>query len=357
MKGVILEKKGIHAAVLCSDGTVRNLRTNGSVGQEIEVQERNRTRSIRMWGYSAVAAVCAVTVSLGSYTYLYAQPVSYVSVNAVPSIEYAVNRKGRIISCSALNSDGEDVKAVLDKEDLKGTTVAAALKKTEKVLTDLGYVSSGDLMMVNVASNSSKALKTLTEEVSAAIGQSGNASVTITSSTLGGKKSKEEEAEAAVKADAEKKARTAEENTQKPETGNQTENAQSAAENADTPAAAGKNASENTNKSGKTTTVPEKNTEETPSGGTTAQTAGNTEAGTEAGRSVEPADEKPASGNASAAAGTEPGGSSVGDDSSGKAGEPADSGSSIKRPDAGTAQEENGTETAPEGTEAINQNK
>lgn len=112
MKAIILELRDGWAAALREDGVVVRVRRSGKVGQTIELDEKTvrfpakRKRFLR----AAIAAVLVLAVTGGTYTYTSVAEASYITLDTQEqSIEFAVNRMGRVIDVRALDDGSEDL--------------------------------------------------------------------------------------------------------------------------------------------------------------------------------------------------------------------------------------------------------
>ena len=150
MKAVIVEIRGNHAAALSDDGIVRQVKNRQyAVGQEIlmGVPACRKTVLVRR-----SACVAAVAILLSTSAWAYCTPYSYVSLDVNPSIEYMVNRFGRVLNCSAVNGDGADI---VDNLRLNHQTIQDAVGETIQTIEDAGYFSEGDADIMITASSKS----------------------------------------------------------------------------------------------------------------------------------------------------------------------------------------------------------
>lgn len=115
MKAVILEVRDGWAAALREDGVVVKTRHAGTVGETIELSEKAvsfpalRARVLR----GAVAAILALAITGGTYTYTNVAAASYVTLDTEEtSVELSVNRMGRVVGVRAL----DDASAELARE-------------------------------------------------------------------------------------------------------------------------------------------------------------------------------------------------------------------------------------------------
>ncbi len=115
MKAIILEIRDGYAAALREDGVVVKIRQAGRVGETVELKSAGPEgkvvpfpkRSKRLLR-TAVAAMLALAVTGGTYTYTNVAEASYVTLDTEEtSVELAVNRVGRIVRVRALDDDSD----------------------------------------------------------------------------------------------------------------------------------------------------------------------------------------------------------------------------------------------------------
>ncbi len=140
MKAVIVEIRNNKAAALSDNGCVVTMKNNGyEIGQEIQIIDSKVqfTKKIAVFAASAAAFVI-----LGTGTWAYATPYSYVSVDVNPSIEYTVNRFDRVLSVKAVNDDSEEILQEITLDHLKNKTIEDAILKTVEQITVAGYFNT-----------------------------------------------------------------------------------------------------------------------------------------------------------------------------------------------------------------------
>ena len=122
---------------------------------DVEVTEVKPRKKWSRW----LAAACAALVLLGAgggliYRQSYAV-ASVVSLDVNPSIELKVNRKERVISCTALNTEAAAVLFDMDGgADLKGTKVDVAVNAIVGALVREGYLDSiSSAILISVEDN------------------------------------------------------------------------------------------------------------------------------------------------------------------------------------------------------------
>lgn len=112
MKAIILEVRDGWAAALREDGQIVKTRCVGRVGETVELDEtvvsfpQKRKRFLR----AAIAAVLALAITGGTYTYTNVAEASYITLDtAGSSVEFSVNRMGRIIGVRALDEGSAEL--------------------------------------------------------------------------------------------------------------------------------------------------------------------------------------------------------------------------------------------------------
>ncbi len=124
MKAVVVEIKNNYAAVLSDNGCISKVKNkNYVIGQVIYIRSE-KSFSKKM---VTIAASAAALFVLGTGTWAYAAPYSYVSLDVNPSIEFTVNRFDRVIRVKAVNDDGEELLKNINLNDLKNETIKNAL--------------------------------------------------------------------------------------------------------------------------------------------------------------------------------------------------------------------------------------
>ncbi len=112
MKAIILEIRDGWAAALREDGVVVKTRQAGKVGETIELKDEQSAKVVsfpprrKRFLRGAVAAVLALAITGGTYTYTNVAEASYVTLDTEEtSVELAVNRVGRIVGVRAFDDD------------------------------------------------------------------------------------------------------------------------------------------------------------------------------------------------------------------------------------------------------------
>ena len=113
--GLVMDIKGDTALIMSHDGEFVKVKIDKSkplpfVGGEYtgNVHDSIPT-SIGKFKYIAAACLMFFILSLGGGAYAYYTPVSTVTININPSIEFKLNRWNRVVASKPLNSDGEKI--------------------------------------------------------------------------------------------------------------------------------------------------------------------------------------------------------------------------------------------------------
>ena len=141
MKAIVLEIKNGEAAVLREDGIVVTTRQKCRVGDTIEVDEREKIGGVRRFNRIArlaVACMLVICIAGGSLGYMTASASSYVSVDAGDtSLEFGVNRFGRVISVEGLDENSEEFAQTIAKE-VKNKKFDDAVTHTKARMEEMG---------------------------------------------------------------------------------------------------------------------------------------------------------------------------------------------------------------------------
>lgn len=167
MKAVIVDLVGNEAVALCNDGQFVKLKNEHyNIGQEIQMQPK----VVRFPKQIAVAASFAIVLGScgGVGTYAWAKPVSVVSLDINPSIEYSLNRFDRVISVAGKNNDGERIVDALGNS-LKNTDITTALTITVEQLSTDAYLDADNTnyMVIGVYSKNDSKASSLKDTVDA----------------------------------------------------------------------------------------------------------------------------------------------------------------------------------------------
>jgi|GEM_PF-1108846 len=161
MKAIVLEIKNGEAAVLREDGIVVTTRQKCRVGDTIEVDDRVKIGGVKRFNRIArlaVVAMLVICIAGGSFGYMTASASSYVSVDAgETSLEFAVNRFGRVISVEGLDEGSEEFAQTIAAE-VKNKKFDEAVTHTKTRMEEAGLIEedAADAVVAGVTSGNEK---------------------------------------------------------------------------------------------------------------------------------------------------------------------------------------------------------
>ncbi|MDF2685979.1 MAG: hypothetical protein K0S55_1160 [Clostridia bacterium] len=160
MKAVIVKIKDNIAAVLSDDGCIVKIKNkNYEIGQVIEMKKAN---SIKMNAISKIAIAACIVFILGIGgigTFAYMTPVTYVSLDVNPSIEYSLNMFNRVLSVKAVNEDGTEIIKNIDLDNLNNKTINEAIKTTVEEIAEEGYIAEDVLNGIVITTSAADLVK------------------------------------------------------------------------------------------------------------------------------------------------------------------------------------------------------
>lgn len=168
MKAIVLEIKNGEAAVLREDGIVVTTRQKCRVGDTIEVDDRVKIGSVKRFNRIArlaIAAMLVICIAGGSLGYMTASASSYVSVDAgETSLEFGVNRFGRVISVEGLDENSEAFAREIAAE-VKNKKFDEAMNHAVSRMEEDGRIESdaADAVVAGVTSGNEKQKEELQE--------------------------------------------------------------------------------------------------------------------------------------------------------------------------------------------------
>jgi len=117
MKSVVIEIHDKYVISLSDDGVFTKVKNQNYNLGEVLIMKKNNIKKLSKKAIISIASAAAV-VALGTVSaFAYFTPVSYVSLDINPSIEYSVNMFDRVIDATGVNDDGTEL---LDGVDLTG---------------------------------------------------------------------------------------------------------------------------------------------------------------------------------------------------------------------------------------------
>lgn len=118
--------------------------------------QRNRNTGRRRpafrWAVAAACIALLLTVGIGGYAWIQ-MPVSYVSIDVNPSIEFALNRFDRVMSVTAYNEEGAEIIEDLSLEGKKYTDAIHILVESDGMKS---YLTSQNELVFTVAAEDSR---------------------------------------------------------------------------------------------------------------------------------------------------------------------------------------------------------
>lgn len=157
MKMVILQVAGNYAAVLSDDGTISRIpNQNYQVGQTLVCPDRKKQNRFKVYT-RRIAAVAAVFVFMligaGILTRI---PVTYVSLDVNPSVEYKLNVFDQVVDVVMVN---EDAKTLLENTALVNQPAEQAIRKTVELLGENNYLKAEQKNDIVISATGSVAKK------------------------------------------------------------------------------------------------------------------------------------------------------------------------------------------------------
>ena len=105
MKYVVVEIKDNYVVALSENGDFSKVKNqNYSLG-EVLIMKENNTRKISRKTIAAIASIAAVIALGAGSAFAYYTPVSYVSLDVNPSVEYAVNMFDQVIGVDGVRNN------------------------------------------------------------------------------------------------------------------------------------------------------------------------------------------------------------------------------------------------------------
>lgn len=142
MKAVVVEIRGAKAAVLMDDGQIKLLANrNYEKGQVIYVSTSSLVSlraKTKLW--SALTAAVLVLV-LGVSSYAYFTPVSTVSLDVNPSLEFNLNRFEKVLSVHAYGEAGQQI---INQVRLRNKSIDEAIMLALQQMSQQGYLGGAE---------------------------------------------------------------------------------------------------------------------------------------------------------------------------------------------------------------------
>ena len=182
MKAIVLSVKKGEAALLLEDGTTTYRRMKCRPGERVDVPEQAASVITSMPRITKTVAAAALIVLIGSGAfYELAVPVSYISEDVNPSVEYALNRRDQVLQVAPLN---EDAQTVVNDLKVTGDTLTNAVERVRTRLEESDYLNGDDYILFSVVSDSDEHAARLEQELSALLSAEESAGSAVTFSIL-----------------------------------------------------------------------------------------------------------------------------------------------------------------------------
>jgi hypothetical protein len=158
VKGVIMESNKNTAIVLDEKGCFRKIKVRGQnleVGQEIKLDQFSKTKTNNYFNaLKTVAAILVIAILTTVPIYYNSQldTHAYITIDINPSIELALNSRGKVLKVSALNNDAD----ILIKDlKLKNMTCDEAILLITDKAQNLDYIKedNNDVFITAVVKN------------------------------------------------------------------------------------------------------------------------------------------------------------------------------------------------------------
>ena len=134
MKATVVQIDGKYAVLLQEDGSFMKMKTmNLKIGDVVNKKDKN-VLNMKKFGSMIAAALFAVLIGGGVYTY--GVPSYNVSLDVNPGIMMEVNMFNRVIVLEAANVDAVEV---LNGLELENKDIEDAISQTVERISDLGY--------------------------------------------------------------------------------------------------------------------------------------------------------------------------------------------------------------------------
>lgn len=146
------------------DAVIRDCDTGK--GTVIDMKKNRKSLIIKLVASAAAVVLLAAAALTGIYSYL-RTPVSTVSLDVNPGIELSLNKSDRVLSVTALNSDGA---AILGDMDLTGTDLETAVNALIGSMLKNGYLSDiSNSILISVDGDNAQKNAQIQKQLSAVI--------------------------------------------------------------------------------------------------------------------------------------------------------------------------------------------
>jgi hypothetical protein len=133
---------------ICAEEDLKQ-KTTSYLREEIE---RRARRKKFLWLRRATRFACLIVLFLCVVLFCreYTTPVAYIDFDVNPSVEFRINRFGKVITSHAYNDDGEEILAYVNVNYL---SYSEAVKRLLDVMGEEGYLGRDALLCVTVQTN------------------------------------------------------------------------------------------------------------------------------------------------------------------------------------------------------------
>ncbi|MDE7060957.1 MAG: hypothetical protein K2O71_05105 [Lachnospiraceae bacterium] len=133
---------------ICAEEDLKQ-KTTSYLREEIEKRAR---RKKFLWLRRAISFACLAVLFLcgGLFYREYMTPVAYIDFDVNPSVEFRINRFGRVITSHAYNDDGDGILAYVNVNYL---SYSEAVKRLLDAMGEEGYLGQDALLCVTVQTN------------------------------------------------------------------------------------------------------------------------------------------------------------------------------------------------------------
>ncbi|MBQ1801970.1 MAG: hypothetical protein II013_03050 [Lachnobacterium sp.] len=183
MKALILDKdKNNETVVLREDGEILTLDCQGSIGETIELDNKKKNEIAEYIKEVMFSCACFAIVILAtaSYKFYCRSPYTYVSLDINPSVEYTLNRQGKVIDVCALNADGKKVLKKYNKKCKKYCDFDDAINETTTILYKDKYIKrANNYILMNISSDNEKTISSLENRIEKIIKKKGDKTLNL----------------------------------------------------------------------------------------------------------------------------------------------------------------------------------
>ncbi len=162
MKMVILEVAGNYAAALSDDGRISRIPNRDyRVGQTLLCPSRDKKRRISVYVKQLAAVAAVFVLLLAGAGVVLKMPVTYVSLDVNPSVEYKLNMLDQVVEVVTIN---EEAKELLKDTTLVNRSAEKAIKQTVELLGKNNYLKmeqKNDIVISSTSTVSGKSKSVL----------------------------------------------------------------------------------------------------------------------------------------------------------------------------------------------------